>query len=259
MLFYNEDESPVGHAASLPVPYLIQIIGVGFLATIQPPGFSGFSKETLDFLYQIRRHNSKPWFEEHRDAYERYLLYPLRRLAVALSSVVLQIDPEIETNPSRVVSRIYRDIRFSHDKSFYKKSMWLTFKRNIEAWQDSPVYYFELFPDSYRFGMGFYAITRETMGKIRLVIEKKPALFRRHLAVIKSIPGMTIEGRTYKRTLNPAIPGELQPIYQKKELYLVANRGIDAILFSEALVSDLKICFGKLAGFYHFLWELKSK
>jgi len=229
------------------------------LATAKTPGFSGFSKETLEILYQVRQHNSKQWFEEHRNLYERYLLYPLRNLAAALSSVLLQIDPEIETNPLRVVSRIHRDTRFSHDKSLYKKSMWLTFKRHIETWQDSPVYYFEISPDSYRFGMGFYAISRETMDKIRLVIEKQTALFRRHLAIIKSIPGMAIEGQAYKRTLNPAIPGELQPIYQKKELYLVANRGIDDVLFSEALVSDLEVCFGKLSGFYHFLWELKTK
>ena len=184
----------------------------------------------------------------------------LRSLAADLSSIITQIDPEIETNPLRVVSRIHRDTRFSHDKSLYKKSMWLTFKRHIEAWQDSPAFYFEISPDSYRFGMGYYAVSRETMDTIRLVIEKKPALIRReHLTVIKSIPGMAIEGETYKRTLNGAIPEEFQQLYQKKELYLVANREIDDLLFSEALVSDLKICFGKMARFYHFLRDLKVK
>ncbi len=137
--------------------------------------------------------------------------------------------------------------------------MWLTFKRHIEEWQDSPAFYFEISPDSYRFGMGYYAVSRETMDAIRLWIEKKPALVRKHLTAIKRIPGMTIEGQAYKRTLNPAIPSEFRQIYQKKELYLVANREIDELLFSRALVSDLETCFGKLAGFYHFLRDLKVK
>ena len=83
--------------------------------------------------------------------------------------------------------------------------MWLTFRRRIEEWQDSPAFYFEISPDSYRYGMGYYAVSRETMDALRRLIEKKPALLRKHLAAIKGIPGMTIEGQAYKRPLNPAI------------------------------------------------------
>jgi uncharacterized protein (TIGR02453 family) len=229
--------------------------------TLTPPAvsqFSGFTKETIDFLDQVHGHNSKTWFEEHREVYEQHVLHPFRSLAAALSPVISEIDPAMETNPMRVVSRIHRDIRFSRDKSLYKRSMWLTFKRRIEEWQDSPAFYFEVSPDLYRFGMGYYDVSRNTMDSLRQVIENKPALVRKQLAAIEKIPGMTIEGRAYKRALNPAIPEEFQRIYQKKELYLVANREIDDLVFSEALVSDLEVCFGKLAGFYRFLRDLKT-
>jgi uncharacterized protein (TIGR02453 family) len=208
MLFYNDDGNSVGYLASSIEPYHIQDKGIGLLTTSEASGFSGFSKETLEFLDQVHRNNSKPWFEEHRDTYERFLLHPLRSLAADLSSIISRIDPEIETNPLRVVSRIHRPIAtsvFSHDKSLYKGSMWLTFRRRIEEWQDSPAFYFEISPDSYRYGMGYYAVSRETMDALRRLIEKKPALLRKHLAAIKGIPGMTIEGQAYKRPLNPAI------------------------------------------------------
>jgi len=220
--------------------------------------FSGFSRKTLDFLEQVHRRNSRSWFEEHRDEYEQNLLYPFRSLAAALSSIITEIDPELETNPRRVVSRIHRDIRFSHDKSLYKKSMWLTFRRRIEGWQDSPAFYFEVTPEFYRFGMGYYVISRETMDRIRHIIETKERLFRRHLSALLAIPGMEVAGEAYKRTINAAIPEDLQPLYQKKELYLVVNREIDELLFSKELVPDLEICFGKLAGFYRFLRDVKS-
>jgi uncharacterized protein (TIGR02453 family) len=226
---------------------------------IDNSGFSGFSKETLDFLFQVHERNSKAWFEEHREDYERHLLHPMRALAAELSGVITTIDPLLETDPLRVVSRIHRDIRFSRDKSFYKRAMWLTFKRRVEGWQDSPAFYFEVSPDGYRFGMGFYAVSRETMDLLRQCIEKKPTLIKKHLAAIGAIPGMTLAGEAYKRVINPAIPVELQTLYQKKELYLVITRSIDDTLFGKGIVTDLENCFGKLAGFYHFLLALKSK
>jgi uncharacterized protein (TIGR02453 family) len=231
------------------------------LATLKTPvvsQFSGFTKKTIDFLDQVHRRNSKTWFEEHRDVYEQHVLHPFRNLAAALSPAISEIDPAMETNPLRVVSRIHRDIRFSHDKSLYKRSMWLTFKRRIEEWQDSPAFYFEVSPDLYRFGMGYYDVSRETMDCLRQMIEKKPALVRKQLAAIDKIPGMAVEGQAYKRTINPEIPEEFLPIYQKKELYLVANRKIDDLVFSAALVADLEACFRKMADFYRFLRDLKT-
>ena len=164
-----------------------------------PFNFQGFSRETLAFLRENRRRNSKSWFEEHRHAYERHLLGPMRALAVDLTPLMAQIDPEIETRPHRVVSRIHRDTRFSKDKSLYKLSMWLAFKRPVERWHGLPAYYFELFPDGYRFGMGFYEISRDTMDKVRRAVREKPALVREELAVLRKLPGMHLAGESYKR------------------------------------------------------------
>ncbi|MDA8210412.1 MAG: DUF2461 domain-containing protein [Clostridia bacterium] len=89
--------------------------------------FKGFSKSTLDFLKNLKANNNKVWFETHKQDYQEYLLKPLKDLVMDLSSFMLSIDPYLETKPAvnKTISRIYRDTRFSKDKSPYKSTMWI--------------------------------------------------------------------------------------------------------------------------------------
>ncbi len=58
-----------------------------------------------------------------------------------------KVSPQI----NRTISRIYRDTRFSKDKSPYKTTMWVTFKRPVKEWQNAPAYFFEITLESYRY------------------------------------------------------------------------------------------------------------
>lgn len=120
--------------------------------------FKGFSPEALHFLIDIRTNNSKAWYEEHKPDYRQLLLIPFQNLVSDLSGSMLNIDPQFITTPAvdKTISRIYRDTRFSKDKSLYRDSMWLTFKRPITDWKEVPAYFFEITPQNYRYGMGFY-------------------------------------------------------------------------------------------------------
>ncbi len=89
---------------------------------------------------------------------------------------MLTIDPSFGIRPAvdKTISRIYRDTRFSKDKSLFKSTMWLTFKRPRKDWKDAPAYFLEISPDSYRYGMGYYSVSSDTMYKFREMIDKKP-------------------------------------------------------------------------------------
>ena len=79
------------------------------------------TKETLDFMVENRIQNSRIWFQEHRQEYIEHVKAPLTELAERLEPCIRSIDPELITNPSRVVSRINRDTRFTKDKSIYQR------------------------------------------------------------------------------------------------------------------------------------------
>lgn len=221
--------------------------------------FTGFSKNTIDFLNNLKRNNNKDWFEENKQVYNRYLLEPLRGLVADLSYFMLEIDPLFEVTPAvnKTISRIYRDIRFSKDKSLFKTNMWITFKRPQKDWKDAPAYFFEISPDSYRFGMGFYSATPSTMKKFRELIDERPKKFQQAISFYSKQKTFVLKGEKYKRVFNEAKSKEIQDWYQRKNFYLVCNRKIDTALFSEKLVNDLISGFGSLADFYHFLLQVK--
>lgn len=186
------------------------------------------------------------------------MIKEFRELALDLYPVMMAIDPHLETRSDKAISRIYRDMRFSHDKAPYKTSMWITYKRPNKTWQDYPSYFFELSDSSYRYGMGFYSATRATMDLIRESIGKKSGLFLGTFTKILDEGSFVIEGDTYKKKIPNTLPEELQVWYQRKNMYLVCNRKINDDLFSDTIFFTLQEGFETLAPFYYFLWELKA-
>ena len=79
-----------------------------------------FSTATLTFLRGLKRHNDRAWFEAHRPEYEAVVQQPMRQLIEELDVRLARLAPEIIGDPKRSLFRIYRDIRFSGDKSPYK-------------------------------------------------------------------------------------------------------------------------------------------
>ncbi len=219
--------------------------------------FEGFYPETLKFLSDLRENNNKEWFEKHKQGYQKYLQEPLQNLAMNLSEYMLAIDPLLVVGP-KAVSRIYRDARFSDNKSHYKTTMWLTLRRPRQDWMDAPAYFFEIAPSSYRYGMGFYKASPDTMHKFREVIDEAPEEFRKLTSFYAKQRVFGIEGEKYKKIFDETKPKEIQDWYQRRNLYLVCNRQIDGQLFSGELVENLLSGFDTVAPFYHYLLKLKG-
>lgn len=82
--------------------------------------FPGFPRETLKFLRQLKRNNNRPWFQAHKALYEDKVKRPMEELVLALGVPMQSFAPQLETDPKRAIFRIYRDTRFSPDKTPYK-------------------------------------------------------------------------------------------------------------------------------------------
>src|SRR5712691_598316 len=86
-----------------------------------------FTTATLAFLRGLKKNNRKPWFEARRDEYEATVKRPMLELIEEMDVRLARFAPEIIGDRKRSMFRIYRDIRFSPDKSPYKThaSCWL--------------------------------------------------------------------------------------------------------------------------------------
>lgn len=220
--------------------------------------FNGFSQQGLTFLQQVREHNSKEWFDEHRQRYDDELLTPFRALVEALGLDMLQIDDQFETRPAvgKTLSRIHRDTRFSHDKSRYRSNMWLTFKRTRKDWTDAPTYFFEIGPDWWRSGLGYYSASRTTMELFRQTLRDNPRTFLAVAACLQ--PGFTLEGESYKRPLFKDQPRELADWYNRKSFAAIAERRDMETLFSPQLPRLLAQGFAQLEPLYHYLMQIET-
>lgn len=86
--------------------------------TSQP--FTGFRPEAIQFLADLAQNNSREWFHPRKAEYERLLKEPLQDLCVALDGEFRARGIPLLADPARSPFRIYRDVRFSKDKSPYK-------------------------------------------------------------------------------------------------------------------------------------------
>jgi uncharacterized protein (TIGR02453 family) len=82
--------------------------------------FVGFSRQSIQFLVELSQHNDRSWFQPRKGEYERVLKEPLEALCVALGERFEARGLPFRSDPAKSPFRIYRDLRFSADKSPYK-------------------------------------------------------------------------------------------------------------------------------------------
>ena len=82
--------------------------------------FEGFPKEGIQFLRQLKRNNNRDWFLPRKHVYEEKVRAPMIAFLTSLREGLLKFAPEMDFDPKKAVYHIYRDVRFSQDKSPYK-------------------------------------------------------------------------------------------------------------------------------------------
>ena len=139
-------------------------------AELYPP-FEGFPRSCITFFKQLKRNNNREWFEKHRDTYEHSVKEPMRSFVAALQPHFARFAPEFDLNPKRSIFRIYRDIRFSADKTPYKTHVAAHFvlRGRPKGFLGSG-YYFHVEPGEVFIGGGIYIPDGDQLKKIRRAI-----------------------------------------------------------------------------------------
>jgi uncharacterized protein (TIGR02453 family) len=176
--------------------------------------FEGFSKETLRFLVDLRRHNNRGWFQKNRKRYEEDLLQPAMEYVVAMGRLFPSLSPDINAEPriNKAIRRINRDTRFSKDKTPYKDHLDFHF---VHGEQKCGVGYFlRITPDVICVGTGVHHFDRDQLVRYREAVidqERGKALAR----VLKKIgeEGFQVGREHYKR-----VPRGFDPDHERADL-----------------------------------------
>jgi len=168
----------------------------------EPAAFAGFSTKTVTFFRQIKTHNDKAWFEAHKGDYEEHVLAPVRAFVVALGERLRQFAPAVIADPraNRSLFRIYRDARFSKDKSPYKTHLGLWLWEGPRPRMENSGFYFHLEPPEIYLGVGMYQFPDTLLAAYR-----NDAIHPVHGAALNDAvkalakKGYAVGGQSYKR------------------------------------------------------------
>jgi uncharacterized protein (TIGR02453 family) len=170
--------------------------------TEQTP-FAGFQPDALQFLADLAANNDRNWFKPRKADYERLIKEPLEALCVALAESFDELRLPLDADPKRSPFRIYRDVRFSKDKSPYKTAQGADFSWNDSRGDDQRPRgavggYFHLEPGNIFVGGGMWHPERARLAAFREKIDRDPSsVFRaiedeRFRSVYGSITGESL-------------------------------------------------------------------
>jgi len=215
---------------------------------------SCFTPRTLAFLRGLERHNDRAWFAAHKDAYERDVKAPMVALVERLAADLRRFAPELVASPRGSLYRIYRDTRFSSDKSPFKTQVGAIFPhRDLPRHQGAGLY-LEIGPDGVMIAGGIYMPQSPELHALREYLAGNHARFR-----------ALVESPAFRRTAGPVSGDSLQRVprgftpdhpaaeYLKLKQFLFGRDYPAAFAVSPKFYKEVVTLFERMAPVVHFL------
>ncbi len=163
---------------------------------------SYFSPAFFKFLRELKANNNRPWFHANKERYEQVVRNPLLDFIGVLGPRLRKISPSliVDNSPSGgSMFRIYRDTRFSKDKTPYKTHAAAQFRTSSSRDVHSPGYYLHLEPGEVYSGGGIWRPEAPVLGQIRDYLASHPARWKAVLGDKKFSRRCMIEGEKLQR------------------------------------------------------------
>jgi uncharacterized protein (TIGR02453 family) len=136
-----------------------------------------FTADLFAFLKDLKRHNDRAWFAKNKERYQDSVQEPALEFVRAFAPDLARVSPQFVADDRPVggsLFRIYRDVRFSKDKSPYKTHVGISFRHRNGKDVHTPGYYLHLEPGQMFTAAGIWHPDRETLQRIRSAIVDKP-------------------------------------------------------------------------------------
>lgn len=159
-----------------------------------------FTPAFFTFFRELQRHNNRPWFEKNKARYERDVRDRLVDFVIAAGPRLKKISPHFVADGRPVggsVFRIYRDIRFSRDKTPYKTAGAVHFPHEHRS-GSAPGFYLHLEPGGVYSGVGMWHPDTAALGKVRDAIVAQPKRWTTVTTAKAFSKTLTVEGRLLK-------------------------------------------------------------
>ena len=216
--------------------------------------FQGFSPEALAFLRALKRNNRREWFQPRKEKFEALIKAPMLELIESLNHRFMDFAPQYITPPQKAVYRIYRDTRFSKDKTPYKTHVSAIFPRSNAVKREGAVFYFHFTEKELLIFGGVWAPERDELVAYRALLAEHHEEFRQILAQkeLKRVVG-TLQGEQMTR-VPKGFPADhpAESLLRHRQWYLEST--VDAkLITSPKAVSEIAKRFAAMAPMVEFL------
>lgn len=210
-------------------------------------------KEIYNFLKTLEANNNKEWFDQNRESYQS-TRQQFIHLTEILTNEIRSFDPTIPfLDPKKCVFRIFRDVRFSRDKTPYK-SNYGTFIASEGRKGGSPGYYFHIQPGNSFLGGGVYMPEADKLKAIRTEIYNNADEFLELISNKKFKETYTLYSDDKLKTAPKGFPKDFEHIDLLRYKSFAASCSIsDKQLLAPDLIDVMIAKFKILTPFNHFL------
>jgi uncharacterized protein (TIGR02453 family) len=217
-----------------------------------------FGKELFTFLEELSDNNNRGWFEANKTRYEATVREPAREFIRRMGPRIKPIAPHLTADDRKVggsLMRIYRDVRFSHDKTPYKTNLGIQFRHNAGKDVHAPGLYVHAEADDTFVGAGMWHPDGASLRRIRARIAEEPRRWRRIVGETEFKRRFTLAGDTLKTA--PRDYAKDHPMIEdlkRKDFIAVAEiRRADVV--SDAFEDTVIECLMIAAPFMGFLCD----
>lgn len=217
-----------------------------------------FGPEFLGFLTDLRKHNDRAWFQVHKDRYEAVVRDPFLRFIADLGPRLGTLNLPFVADPSPVggsMMRIYRDVRFSRDKSPYKTAVAAHFSLAARKSAAFPALYLHLEPGKSSVGGGIWRPEPPTLRKIRNAIVRDSQRWQRITSHRAFRSTYTMSGDSLKRLPAGFDPDHPSAADLKRKDFIVGSRLDDREITSRDFVASVIARYKTALPFMRFLAE----
>ncbi|MBI4996949.1 MAG: DUF2461 domain-containing protein [Rhodocyclales bacterium] len=136
-----------------------------------------FSKATLDFLGELAANNERAWFDANKPRYEALVREPALAFIEAMAPELAKFAPHFRAEPRKMggsLMRVFRDTRFSRDKTPYKTNIGIQFRHELGKDVHAPGFYLHIATEGCFLGVGCWHPEPDALGRIRDLVAAQP-------------------------------------------------------------------------------------
>ena len=219
--------------------------------------FRGFDPNGFMLLEMNKFNDSRDFYESVKDDIKKMSITPMRQLCADLSDELFRIDPKMNLIPTKMVSRVRRDTRYSKNKQMYRSNIWCMFMRDKHQWENFPCMWFEFFPDGYSYGVAMFRFDATGLSAFRQKLIDNPKEFRRALTSAE-ITGAKLFVESFKRDKPDIekVDNDLRVFYNAKDFGFIYNSSDMSKLIDGSVKEELIYAIRAFEPMYKFLAEI---